>query len=126
MPPRVKLRFLTFFILCLATTICDAQYPNKTVRIIIPGPPAGAVGIIGRTVAEGLQGIWGQSVVVESLPGASGIIVAQTLVKAAPDGYTMMATQASLLSYNQALFPKLPYDPIKDFAPISLLSAVDC
>ena len=121
----IRIRLMIMLSLLLVSATCAAQYPNKTVRIVIPGPPAGAVGIIGRTVAEGLQGIWGQSVVVESLPGASGFIAAQTLAKAAPDGYTMMVTQAALLSYNQALFPKLPYDPIKDFAPISLLSAVD-
>ncbi len=111
--------------LLLYTTICAGQFPSKPIRIIMPTVPGPAVGTLARTVADGLTSAWGQPVVVEAMPGASGIIAAQTLVKSAPDGYTMMVTQASLLSYNQSLFAKLPYDPIKDFAPISLLAAVD-
>ncbi len=111
--------------LLLYTTICAGQFPSKPIRIIMPTVPGTAVGTLARTVADGLTSGWGQPVVVEAMPGASGIIAAQTLVKSAPDGYTMMVTQASLLSYNQSLFAKLPYDPIKDFAPISLLAAVD-
>ena len=111
--------------LLLYTTICAGQFPSKPIRIIMPTVPGTAVGTLARTVADGLTSAWGQPVVVEAMPGASGIIAAQTLVKSAPDGYTMMVTQASLLSYNQSLFAKLPYDPIKDFAPISLLAAVD-
>ncbi|MFM9970667.1 MAG: Bug family tripartite tricarboxylate transporter substrate binding protein, partial [Burkholderiales bacterium] len=111
--------------LLLYTTICAAQFPTKAIRIIMPTVPGTAVGTLARTVADGLTSAWGQPVVVEAMPGASGIIAAQTLAKSAPDGYTMMVTQASLLSYNQSLFAKLPYDPIKDFAPISLLAAVD-
>ena len=111
--------------LLLYTTICAGQFPSKPIRIIMPTVPGTAVGTLARTVADGLTSAWGQPVVVEAMPGASGIIAAQTLVKSTPDGYTMMVTQASLLSYNQSLFAKLPYDPIKDFAPISLLAAVD-
>ena len=109
-----------------AAQLCTAQsYPSKPIRVIMPTVPGTAVGTLARTVADGLTSAWGQTVVVEAMPGASGIIAAQALVKSAPDGYTMMVTQASLLSYNQSLFAKLPYDPIKDFAPISLLAAVD-
>jgi tripartite-type tricarboxylate transporter receptor subunit TctC len=109
----------------LVAGYCHAQYPAKPIRIITPTVPSTAVGILARTIADGLQAAWGQAMVVEGMPGASGIIAAQALAKAPADGYTLMVTQAALLSYNQALFPKLPYDPIKDFAPISLLAAVD-
>ena len=122
---KVKLfaAFVLLYCSWLGTVL--AQYPVKPVRLIMPTVPGTAVGVLARTVADGLAPMWGQPVVVESMPGASGIIAAQALAKAAPDGYTMMMTQAALLSYNQSLFQKLPYDPIKDFAPISLLASVD-
>lgn len=117
---------VVLLLLVCAAPFCSAQsYPSKPIRIIMPTVPGTAVGTLARTVADGLTTAWAQPVVVEAMPGASGIIAAQALVKSAPDGYTMMVTQASLLSYNQSLFAKLPYDPIRDFAPISLLAAVD-
>ncbi len=114
----------SLFTMC-ASGLGFAQYPVKPLRIIMPTVPGTAVSILARTVADGLQTAWGQPMVVEGMPGASGIIASQALLKSPPDGYTVMVTQAGLLSYNQALFPKLTYDPIRDFAPISLLAAVD-
>ena len=118
---KVVARLMVCAAIAVSSPQLHAQYPVKPIRIITPAPPTTAVGILGRVIADGLRAAWGQPAVVEAMLGASGIIGAQSLARAAPDGYTLMATQAALLSYNQSLFPKLPYDPIKDFAPISLL-----
>jgi tripartite-type tricarboxylate transporter receptor subunit TctC len=98
-----------------------ADYPTKPIRMIVPFAPGGGTDIIGRLVAQELGQAWGQPVVVDNRGGGGGTIGIHLGAKAAPDGYTM--TMCSLgISYAPALYDKLPYDPVKDFAPISLVA----
>ena len=96
------------------------NYPNKTIRIVVPFPPGGAGDILARTIAENLARRWGQQVVVENRPGGNTIIGAEIVAKAAPDGYSLLAAIDSTLVMNQSLYRKLPYDTLRDFAPITL------
>jgi len=100
-----------------------AQYPNRAVKLVVPFPPAGATDIVGRIVAQKLGEQMGQSVVVENKPGAGGSIGSDLVAKSAPDGYTLLMATSSTHSIGPAL-QKLPYDPLKDFAPITHVANV--
>jgi tripartite-type tricarboxylate transporter receptor subunit TctC len=110
----------------LATTAGMAmaqQYPNKPIRLIVPFPPAGATDVVAREIAQKLSEGLGQTVVVENRPGAGSTIGADSVAKAAPDGYTLlMATGSTAIS--TTLYSKLSFDMIKSFAPISLICHV--
>lgn len=106
----------------LGLSIASAQgsYPNKPIRLIVPYPPGGGTDIVTRLVAQKLTQSLGQQIVVENKPGASTIIGTDAVAKAAPDGYTLgLITDSHAI--NPSFFPKLPYDSIKDFAPVSQL-----
>lgn len=98
----------------------QGSYPNKPIRLIVPYPPGGGTDIVARLVAQKLTQSLGQQIVVENKPGASTIIGTDAVAKAAPDGYTLaLITDSHAINPN--FFPKLPYDSIKDFAPVSQL-----
>ncbi len=101
-----------------------AGYPARTLRIVVPFPPGGVTDRLARTVAQKLQEAWGQPAVVDNRPGASGMIAAEQVAKSAPDGYTLMMGHIGTHAINASLFRRLPYDPVKDFAPVSLLVTV--
>ena len=108
-------------LLALAAATASAQtYPNKVIRIIVPYPPGGGADITARPIAQMLSERWGQPVVIENHGGASGMIGADIVAKAPPDGYTLMVSASAEVALNVALFPKMPYDPVRDFAPITL------
>jgi tripartite-type tricarboxylate transporter receptor subunit TctC len=96
-------------------------YPTKPIRMIVPFAPGGGTDIIGRLVAQELGQAWGQTVVVDNRGGGGGTIGTHLAVKSAPDGYTMLLCSLGL-SYAPALYSKLPYDPAKDLAAISLVA----
>jgi tripartite-type tricarboxylate transporter receptor subunit TctC len=98
-------------------------YPNKPIRIIVPFPPGGATDVLARTVGPRMAESFGQQVVVENRSGATGNIGAELAAKAPPDGYTIVVGQASNIAINITLMGKLPYDPIKDFTPLTLLAS---
>ena len=98
-----------------------AQYPAKPVRIVVPYPAGGAVDSITRALAQRLAEMWGQQVVVDNRPGASTMIGAGHVAKSPADGYTLMLTAELTLVTVPHLYAKVPYDPIKDFAPIAAL-----
>lgn len=100
------------------------DYPNKPVRIIVPGPPAGTADIMGRMLARRLNETFSQNVVVDNRSGASGIIAAEIVVNAVPDGHTLFLGTAQVLAINPSIYKKLPYNAEKDFAPISLIAKV--
>lgn len=107
--------------LALATTIVAAQdYPAKPIRIIVPLTPGSGADIAGRIVARHLGEAWKQPVVVENRPGAGGQIGTQAVVKADPDGYTLMIQSASHAA-NPAIYKTLPYDPTKDLVDVAIL-----
>ncbi len=101
-----------------------AGFPAKAIRIVVPFPPGGVTDRLARMVAQKMQEGWGQPVVAENRPGASGMIAAEAVAKSAPDGYTLMMGHIGTHAINVSLFSKLPYDPVKDFAPVSLLVSV--
>ena len=130
--PVKRLAVTRCFALCLlagiligcwsGTATAQAQaYPNKLVRFIVPYPPGGGGDLLGRLFADRLSKMWGQPVVVESKPGASTIIGTDFVAKAAPDGYTLLLTSDTSITVNPHLYPKLPYEPLRDLAPITQL-----
>ena len=101
----------------------QANYPTKPSRFIVPFPPGGGTDILSRLVANKLTETLGWQVVIDNRGGAGGNIGLQAAAQAAPDGYTMVMGQTSNLAINPALYSKLPYDPVRDFVPVSLVSA---
>ncbi len=98
------------------------NYPNRTIRILIPSTPGGSVDTIARTVGPKLAEKWGQQVVVDNRPGAGGAIAAELAAKSAPDGYTLIMGTVAAFATNVSLRKNLPYDPVKDFSPVSLVA----
>jgi tripartite-type tricarboxylate transporter receptor subunit TctC len=113
-------------LLCLAIAALAPQaqaqaWPSKPVKMVVGFPPGGGTDILARIVAQKLSEAWGQPVIVENRPGASATIGADVVAKAAPDGYTLSMGQLTPNAIAPAIFPKLPYDAAKDFAPIILV-----
>jgi tripartite-type tricarboxylate transporter receptor subunit TctC len=101
----------------------QSEYPAKPVRIVIPIAPGGGTDIVGRMVAQKLTQAFNQQFIVDNRPGAGGIIGSDAVAKAAPDGYTVLLTPTSH-TINPSIYAKLPYDTVKDFAPVALLVSV--
>jgi tripartite-type tricarboxylate transporter receptor subunit TctC len=99
-------------------------WPSKPIRMIVPFAPGGNVDITARTVAPGLSQLLGQQVVVENRAGAGGIIGTDVVVKSAPDGYTVLMASSSVMTNGPALYPKLPYDILRDTAAIGRVAVV--
>ena len=97
-------------------------YPNRPLRIVVPFPPGGGTDIGTRIVAQKLQEAWGQAVIVENKPGAAGIVGTELTAKSAPDGYTFMMGNIGTHAINVSLYKKLAYDPVRDFAPVSMVA----
>jgi len=119
--PNVLLTTLFWCGLCLTSVGLAQTYPTRSVKMIVPFPPAGATDIIGRVVAQKLSDRWGQPVVVENKPGAGGTIGSEQAARATADGYTILMSTVSTHAIGPSL-SKLPYDAVKDFAPISLVA----
>ena len=99
-------------------------YPNKPVRMVVGFPPGQATDIVARAVAQKLTESLGQSVFVDNRPGAAGIIGTEVAIKAGGDGYTLLMSSSGPLAVNPGLYAKLPYDPLRDLAPITLVASV--
>jgi tripartite-type tricarboxylate transporter receptor subunit TctC len=123
-------RRLFFYVLVLALGIGPhaasaadpAAFPTHPVRLVIPFPAGGPLDAVGRAIAQKLGDAWGQSVVVDNRPGAGGNIGADLVAKSAPDGYTVVMGALSTHAVNPSLYPSMPYDAVKDFAPITLVA----
>ncbi len=98
-------------------------YPSKPVRFVVGFPPGGANDILGRLVGAKLQERLGQSFVVENKPGANAIIATEFVAKSPPDGYTLLIGASGAMTFNPGLYDKLPYDPVKDFAPVTMIGS---
>ncbi|MGY2902968.1 Bug family tripartite tricarboxylate transporter substrate binding protein [Bradyrhizobium sp. URHC0002] len=104
----------------LVSRALGANWPTRMVRIVVPFPPGGSTDITARLVGNRLQEVWGQTVVIENKPGAGGNIASEMVAHSDPDGYTIFIVGPGLAT-NQFLYPSLSYDPIGDFAPVTLL-----
>jgi len=102
--------------------LAQPAYPAKPIRLVVGYTPGGGNDLIARIVATKLQDQLGQPVMVDNKPGAQSIVAAEIVAKAAPDGYTLLIAPSGPMAINPAVYGKLPYDPVKDFAPISLLA----
>ncbi len=121
-----SLRISTLLSLALASplaALADAAYPDKPVKFVVPYPPGGGTDVVARIVQQRLQAALGQSIVIENKGGAGGSLGTDIVAKAAPDGYTVLFTLSSH-TINPAIFPKLPYDTIKDFEPVGLVASL--
>jgi len=126
-----KIKYLLSFVLIVASITGGpawaqgaASYPSKAVRFIAPFPPGGSTDLLARLVALKLSESWGQQVIVENRGGAGGTIGVELAARAAPDGYTIVMGHVGTFGFNPTLYPKLPYDAIKDFAPVTVLATV--
>jgi tripartite-type tricarboxylate transporter receptor subunit TctC len=106
----------------IGPVLAQPAYPTKPIRLVVGYTPGGGNDLIARIVAAKLQDQLGQPVVVDNKPGAQSIVAAEIVAKAAPDGYTLLIAPSGPLTINPAVYGKLPYDPVKDFAPVSLLA----
>ena len=114
-------RTLIVAVLFLAGELAHA-FPDKPLRFVVGFTPGGPSDILARAVGQKLGERWGQQVVVENRPGAGGNLAAEVVAKSAPDGYTWLLGNNSILATNHALYKKLSYDPLKDFAPVALVA----
>ncbi|MEP6656811.1 MAG: tripartite tricarboxylate transporter substrate-binding protein, partial [Betaproteobacteria bacterium] len=112
-------------ILLSFASLAPAQaWPSKPIKYIVPFAPGGTTDILGRTIGEKLSVALGQPVIIENKPGAGGGVGAEATAKAAPDGYTIMGGTISTHAINASLYSNLPYDPVRDFVPITLIARV--
>ncbi|HEX3172298.1 MAG TPA: tripartite tricarboxylate transporter substrate-binding protein, partial [Burkholderiales bacterium] len=100
----------------------DSDYPSRPIRLISPFTPGGGNDLVSRTIALAMSKNVSQSIVVDNRPGANTIVGMEIVAKAAPDGYTLITT-SSTQAINATLYPKLPYDSIKSFAPVTIVGS---
>ena len=113
------MRWVRFLLCFFAAQALAQDYPSHPVRIIVPSPPAGGTDIVGRVLAEHFTKTFGQQFFVENKPGAGNLIGIETVARSAPDGYTLLMAPSTIV-LNTVLYKKVPFDPVKDFAPITL------
>jgi len=114
-------RRILIALLSAAATAAHADYPERPLRLVVPFPPGGGVDIPARAIATPLSLVLRQPVVVENRPGAGGAVGAASVAKAAADGYTMLMGSSSTLSVGPSLYTSLPYDPVRDFAAVTMI-----
>ena len=121
----LKTSLATLLLACCAVPAALAQspaaYPSKAIRIVVPYSAGGGIDVLSRVIGERLSRRIGQPVLIDNKPGAGTILAAEFVARAPADGYTLMVTSDSTLTINQHLYTKLPYDPVKDFTPITQL-----
>ena len=120
-PNRRQIIGLAAAAMSLPALAQTSSFPQRPVRIVVPYTTGGSNDVIARLLAQQLQEAWGQPVVVENKPGAAGNIGASDIAKSAPDGHSLLLTNINIVSMNPGLIANMPFDPQKDFAPISLL-----
>lgn len=121
LPNRRQIIGLAAAAMSLPALAQTSSFPQRPVRIVVPYTTGGSNDVIARLLAQQLQEAWGQPVVVENKPGAAGNIGASDIAKSAPDGHSLLLTNINIVSMNPGLIANMPFDPQKDFAPISLL-----
>jgi tripartite-type tricarboxylate transporter receptor subunit TctC len=122
----IKLLYVISLLLCALTqpVAADPAYPNKPIRIVVPFTPGGSPDVLARTIGQKLSEATGVAVVVENIAGAGGTIGADRVAKASPDGYTLLMGHVGTLAVAPSVYPRLPYDPVKSFAPVAWVARV--
>src|SRR3954467_586659 len=118
------MRHLLAILALIASATSYAQYPSRAIRFVVPFPAGGPLDIVARSIGQDLNKAWGQPVLIDNRPGAGGNIGADVVSKAPPDGYTIVMGAVSTHAINVWLYKSLPYDPVKDFAPVTLVTSV--
>jgi tripartite-type tricarboxylate transporter receptor subunit TctC len=124
---NLAVRWIVAGSLSLTVVFAQAQtagYPVKPVRWVVPFPPGGSADIMGRMIGQDLAKTLGQQVVIENRAGASAIVGSEYVAKSPADGYTLLQANVSQMTIHPSLYPRLPYDPLKDFAPVTVLGIV--
>ena len=118
------MRLCLIAVLFFAAPLAHANdaYPNKPIRFVVPYAPGGASDVTARLLGQKMTEAWGQTVAVDNRAGANGIVALEFVAKSPADGYTILMANLGPNAINPAVYSKLPYDPVKDFAPISLMS----
>ena len=121
---QITLAFVTAVLTLLQAAVAHAQaYPSRPVRIVVPATAGDGSDVLARTIAKSLTESMGQSFVIDNKPGAGGSLAADAVAKAAPDGYTIFLANGSTHGPTPSLYPNLPYDSVRDFAPITMISS---
>ena len=110
--------------LLFAGTLAAQDYPARPIRFVVPYPPGGASDVTARLLGQKLAEAWSQQVVIDNRPGANGIVALEHVARQAPDGHVLLMANLGPNAINPAVYAKLPYDPVKDFAPITLTTLV--
>lgn len=113
---------VTAFVAALAPSSHAQGYPSKPIRIVVPYPAGGTSDILARSIGQKLSESLSQPVVVENKPGANGNVGAEFVARSAPDGYTLLLADIGALAISPSVYPKLPFDPAKDFAPVTMVA----
>jgi len=116
-------RLALIAVLGFSTPAWPQDYPTRLVTLLVPQAPGASSDLLARTLGERLQALWGQAVVIDNRPGAGSNLGAAVAARAAPDGYTLMIGTDALMTSNVHLYKNLPFDPVKDFAPITIAGA---
>jgi tripartite-type tricarboxylate transporter receptor subunit TctC len=119
------MRIVLALVLCAALSAFAQTFPSKPVRLIVPFPPGGAVDYYARAVQSRLAETLGQPILIENRAGAGGMVGAELVAKSPPDGHTLLVGNIAALAMNVGVYPKMPYDPAKDFAPVIRTVAVN-
>src|SRR5207248_8069593 len=98
------------------------SFPSKPIRVIVPYPAGGTSDILARSIGQKLSEALGQPIIVENKPGANGNVGAELVAKSAPDGYTLLLADIGALAISPSVYPTLPFDPAKDFAPVTMVA----
>ena len=109
---------------CAGTASAQSTYPAKAIRYVVPFPAGGPLDIVARALGQELNKSWNQPIIIDNRPGAGGNIGADLVAKAPADGYTILMGAVSTHAINVTLYSKLPYDPVRDFAPVTLITSV--
>ncbi len=120
----MKRLILPLALLAVALNAPAAPYPTKPIRFIVPYPPGGGTDTVARAISQRLAESLGQQVVIDNRGGANAIIGTELGAKAAPDGYTLTFTLPAAVAVNPGLYPRLPYSPLRDFAPVTQLNTI--
>src|ERR1700761_1028761 len=111
-------------VLASRPALAEATYPSRNIKLIVPYPPGGTTDLLGRLIADQIKSGLNATAIVENKPGAGTNIGAELVAHAPPDGYTLLLATSTTLAINKTLYKTLPFDPVKDFAPISLVASV--